>query len=151
MNFLRCRCSARWGDIAPTILRVATGIVFLAHGYQKFFIAPGGISETVSFFGTTIGIPAAGFFAPFVAGLELVGGAALIAGLLTHWAAKLLAIDMLVALVLVHAKAGFFLPYGVECALVLFAASLSLMITGPGKWSLDEKVFMKSDGTTRYM
>ncbi|TSC61392.1 MAG: hypothetical protein Athens041674_782, partial [Parcubacteria group bacterium Athens0416_74] len=32
---LNCNCSSAWGGYAPLVLRVATGLVFAMHGYQK--------------------------------------------------------------------------------------------------------------------
>jgi uncharacterized membrane protein YphA (DoxX/SURF4 family) len=65
---------------AIAILRVVTGIVFFAHGYKKLFVDRlGGFAGFLS----QIGIPAANFLAPLVAGVELFGGLALILGLLT--------------------------------------------------------------------
>ena len=49
---------------------------------------------------------------PILATLELVGGIALILGLLTRVFAALLAVDMLGALFLVHAPAGIFVGNG---------------------------------------
>ena len=85
------------------------------------------------------------FFAWVVAILEVVGGLFLIFGFLTHWSAKLLALEMLVAILLVHVSNGFFVNGGgMEFALVLFATCVALMITGAGPWSIDEGMKKKS-------
>lgn len=134
MNLLKCKCSEKWHDVAPLVLRIAVGLVFAMHGYQK--LSGGGFGGMLA----SLGVPAAGFFGALVTWVELLGGIALILGLLTHWSAKLLAIDMLVAFFLVHVSNGFWLSNGgYEFVIVLFAAAVSLLITGPGKWSLDEK------------
>ena len=65
------------GDQALAILRVVIGIVFMAHGYQKFFMT--GIPGVTSFF-TQVGAPFPALSAPLVSTLELAGGAALVAG-----------------------------------------------------------------------
>ena len=84
--------------------------------------------------------PAPELFAVLLIAAELGGGILLILGLYTHWVAKLLAFVALVAFATVHMKNGFFLSAGgYEYTMVLFAAAFSLMITGPGKWSLDRK------------
>lgn len=123
-------------DLALTLLRLAIGVIFIAHGYQKLFIytLPG---TTASF--TQMGVPLAGLVAPAIALLELVGGAALIAGFGTRIVAALLALDMLGALALVHLKAGFFNPNGVEFPLALLAVTVALALTGAGAYALDAR------------
>src|SRR3989344_4519911 len=82
MNWLtNCKCFEKWGDLAPFALRLAAGIIFVAHGWQKF----GDITAVGGFF-DSLGVPLPGFFAIVVTAVELVGGAALIFGLFTHWA-----------------------------------------------------------------
>lgn len=135
MKGLMCTCSAKWAEYAPLVLRVVIGIAFIMHGWQK---VSGGLAGTTGFF-ASVGIPFAAFFAFVVTWLEFLGGIALVLGLATHWVSKLLAIDMLVAILVVHAKGGFFVPTGVELPLLLLAATISLMITGGGKYSLDAK------------
>ena len=70
--------------------------------------------------------------------VEFIGGAALVLGLLTRWAAALNAFDMLVAILLVHMKNGFFdQNHGVEFPLTLLAACVALTMLGPGSLSVD--------------
>ena len=128
------RTHARRTDLGLAVLRVAVGVIFLAHGAQKFFeyTLPG----TAGAF-TQMGVPFPALAAPAIAAIELVGGAALIAGLFTRAAAALLALDILGALLLVHARAGFFAPNGIEFPLALFAASVALALTGTGRYGLD--------------
>ena len=52
---------------------------------------------------------------------------------------------MLVALLTVHLRHGFFVPYGVEFVLTLFAACLALVGLGAGPWSLDERAAALTD------
>ncbi|MCU1533027.1 MAG: hypothetical protein JWO49_2598, partial [Arthrobacter sp.] len=82
---------------ALTVLRVSIGFIFAAHGWQKFNEFT--IAGTQASF-TKMGVPAAEIAAPAVATLELVGGIALILGVLARIFAALLALDMLGALVL---------------------------------------------------
>jgi putative oxidoreductase len=117
------------------IVRIVTGIVFLAHGYQKFFVY--GIAGATGAF-AQMGIPAPSITAPAVAILELAGGIALIIGLLTRLAALGLLIDMLGAIFLVRLEGGFFAPNGAEFEIVLGAACLALVIAGAGALSVDE-------------
>ena len=87
-----------------------------------------------------MGVPAPGVLGPFVALVEFFGGVALLIGLLTRLAALGLAVNMLVAMLLVHAKSGFFNPGGIEFPLSLFAAALLLVFTGAGNYSSDKAV-----------
>ncbi len=120
-----------WGI---TILRVVLGIVFVMHGGQKLFIY--GFSGVAGLMGR-VGIPLPLLSAVVVTAVEFLGGAALLLGLLTRWAAALLAINMLVAMVVVHLRAGFFLPNGFEYTLTLLAANIALALTGPGEAAVD--------------
>jgi len=119
-----------WGI---TVLRVMVGAVFVAHGTQKLFSY--GLSGVAGMFGQ-LGIPLPWLFAPIVSFVEFLGGLCLLMGLFTQYAAALLAVNMLVAVLAVHAKAGFFLPKGAEYALTLLAANISLVLSGPGCASL---------------
>ena len=117
-------------SLGLAVLRVVVGIVFIYHGYDKFFTS--GIAGTTGFF-TQIGAPLPGLAAPLVAVLEFAGGIALILGLFTRPIAGLLAINVLAAaLFLVHLPNGFWAQNGgYEFVLTLAAASLALVLTGP--------------------
>lgn len=115
-------------------LRVVTGVVLAAHGAQKVFVYG---FEGVSAGFAGMGVPLAGLVGPAVALGELLGGIALIVGLLTRVAGAGLAVIMLGAIFVAHLAAGFFLPNGYEFALTLFGASAALALTGAGDWSLD--------------
>lgn len=126
--------SDRQTDIGLTILRVAIGAIFVAHGGQKLFVwgfdgVAGGFAQ--------MGIPMASVMGPFIGLVEFFGGFALIVGLLTRLASLGLASTMVVAILVVHAKAGFFNPAGVEFPLSLLASTLLLVLTGAGSWSAD--------------
>ena len=124
--------SQPWG---LTVLRVVVGAVFLIHGCQKLFVF--GFHGVAGFLGP-LGVPAPGVFAVIVTLVEFVGGALLIVGLFTRWAALLLAVDMLVAILLVHLKHGFFnQQQGYEYPLTLLAATIALALAGPGAASVD--------------
>jgi putative oxidoreductase len=104
------------------------------HGWQKF---AGGLDGVTGFLGT-LGFPAPAVFAVLLIAAEVIGGALLILGLFTHWVAKILAVVALIALLTAHVTKGFFVSEGgYEFALLLFAACVSVAITGAGRWSLD--------------
>ncbi|ACO46709.1 DoxX family protein [Deinococcus deserti] len=121
-------------DLALTLLRVVIGAIFIAHGFQKFFLYT--LPGTTGAF-TQMGVPLPGLTAPLVATLELLGGLALVAGFLTRPVAALLAATMLGALVLVHLPAGFLGANGMEFPLALMAATSALALSGAGRYALD--------------
>ena len=84
-----------------------------------------------------MGVPVPAVTSVLVALVELLGGTALILGFLTRWAAALNGFDMLVAILLVHLKNGFFNPTGVEFPLTLMVACIVLALHGPGAASVD--------------
>lgn len=118
-----------------TILRIVTGLTFLAHGLQKLTVF--GLAGTAGFL-ASVGIPSAASLAPLLIALEIVGGLALILGLFTRYVGVALALNMLVALLTVHLANGFFVDTGgFELVLLLGAASLALSLLGSGALSLD--------------
>lgn len=120
-------------DLGLLLLRLATGVIFVMHGYQKFFLNT--VAGTAQFF-AGIGVPLPGVAAPLIAGIELIGGLLLILGLFPRVVGALLAVNMLVAILLVHISGGFFNPNGVEFPLLLLAASATLALTGAGRYRL---------------
>ena len=130
----------------PAVLRLAIGAVFVAHGAQKLFgiWGGGGLAGTAAFFGQ-LGLTPAYPLALLVGLIEFAGGLMLIAGALTLYVALALALNMLVAIWKVHLANGFFLNWsmvagqghGYEFNLALIGALVSLMLTGPGAFSVD--------------
>jgi len=120
-----------WG-LLP--LRAVIGAVFLMHGGQKLFVY--GIAGTTGAM-EQMGIPLPAVSAVVVALVELLGGAAVLTGILTRWAGLLLFVDMLVAILKVRWGGGFFAPEGLEFELTLLGAALTLALIGPGRGPLD--------------
>jgi putative oxidoreductase len=95
-------------DLAATVLRVALGVLYLAHSLQKIFVftLPGAAQFFVS-----IGFP--GWLAYVTTFVELFGGIALLLGVQVRWVALVLLPFMLGALS-VHLPNGwgFASPHG---------------------------------------
>ena len=126
-----------WSDYAPLVLRVATGIIFAFHGWQKL---QGGLAGTAGLV-QSIGFPMPELFAVLLIAAELGGGILLILGLFTRWSAIFTGFVALVAVVLVHLPNGFSMATGgYEYVFLLLAASIALVLSGGGKWSLDRTV-----------
>lgn len=134
---------ASWGML---ILRVPVGLILAAHGAQKLFGWFGGYGlEATGQWMASIGL-GPGLFMAFLAGAaEFFGGLALVLGLLTRPAALANAIAMAVATFVVHLENGLFMSNnGYEYALILLAASLTLMIAGGGKLSIDRTIALRT-------
>jgi uncharacterized membrane protein YphA (DoxX/SURF4 family) len=134
----------RYGKYAPLILRLALGVVFLAHGLSKF-----GDLNGISQMFAGMGMPAAGLMAAMVAAIEAIGGVALILGIGTRVAAVFLSIVMLVAIVMVKSKVGLIAPMGAplpgaELDLALLAGAVALILQGGGPLSLDKLVLQRA-------
>jgi len=119
------------------LVRAALGIVFVAHGWQK--LAVYGVSGVATGF-EQMGFPVPMLNAVIITAVEFGGGLLLIAGAGTRVVAALLAFAMLVATVVAHGSAGFFLPTGYEFALTLMLVSLALTQTGAGRYSVDARL-----------
>jgi putative oxidoreductase len=118
------------------VLRLVIGTTFLLHGLDKL----GDLSYWEHFFAAQ-SIPVPGVMAPLIGATETVGGLLLIVGLATPPVAVALAIDMLVALFTTHIDHGFFVAGGgFELVLLLAGASLTLVLAGPGRYSVDVAV-----------
>ena len=125
--------------IALVVLRLVLGIIFVAHGAQKLFGSFGGPGIS-GFAGglEQMGVKPARPMA-ILAGLgEFVGGILMVLGFLTPLAALALIAVMIVAIVTVHLKNGFFATNGgYEFNLALAGMALSLLIVGGGAYSID--------------
>ncbi len=124
-----------WSPHALSLLRVASGLIFLEHGTQKLLHFPpptGGVPPLMSMAG------AAGV-------IELVGGALLVLGLLTRPAAFICSGTMAVAYFLVHAPQNFYPIFnGGDAAILYCFVFFYIVFAGPGPWSLDAIVRKKT-------
>lgn len=126
----------RWSGYAAIPLRLVLGAIFVVHGAQKLASLPAAV-KFVAALGLAPGTPWA-----IVAGLvEVAGGIALLAGLLTRWVALALALEMLAALALVYVPAGVAAAQSaIELRCMLIAGLASLMCSGAQAYALDTRV-----------
>jgi putative oxidoreductase len=121
-------------DLGLLVLRLFVGATFLVHGLDKLI----DLASAERYF-ASLDIPAPAVMAPVVAITETVGGGLILAGLTTRLAGLALAGDMLVAFLTEHVGDGFFVNAGGgEFVLLLAGASLALVLTGGGRFSVDE-------------
>lgn len=124
-------------DTAPyaiLLLRVALGVMFLAHMYVKLFVfKPAGTAQYFA----SLGVP--GWLGPVTIAVELVGGLCLIGGVYTRIVAILLLPTILGTIVLVHGKAGWMFTNkdgGWEYPAFWAIALLTLALLGDGACAL---------------
>ena len=124
---------------APLALRIPIGIIFVAHGAQKLFGAFGGYGlEGTGQFMASLGLTPGYLMALLAGSAEFFGGLALLFGVLVRPAAAALAFAMVIAIFSAHFSKGLFLANGgYEFGLALLAASVSLLISGGGRLSVD--------------
>lgn len=122
------------------------GVVFFAHGSQKVFgwFGGPGFAGAIDYF-TGMHIPV--IFALLAIAAELFGSLGLIAGFLTRVAAFGVAVNMIVAVAIIHIHFGFFMNWngkqqgeGIEYHLLVLAMTVFLMVQGAGALSLDRKL-----------
>jgi len=142
--FVHGRFRSHLPNIALTLLRVVTGLMFMQHGAQKFFGFPSPPNMPA------MPVPHA-FTQLWVAGvLELGGGALIVLGLFTRIVAFLLAGEMAVAYFTVHVKRGFFpLANQGELAVLYCFVYLTLASIGGGRYTLDHLLFHRREQETR--
>lgn len=121
---------ARRAPYALALLRIASGLIFMAHGTQKFFGFPGGERA-----GSGLALDNLGAFAGVI---EIAAGALIALGLLTRPAAFLASGTMAVAYWYAHAPNDFFpVNNGGDAAILYCFVFLYLVFAGPGAWSID--------------
>lgn len=121
-----------WSPYLLGVLRIITGLLFLAHGTAKLLQWP-----YVDMFKD--GVPLASLFG--IGGiLEIVGGVLIVLGFFTRPVAFVLSGMMAVAYFMFHAPASIYpIINGGELAILYCFIFLFLAAQGPGALSLDEK------------
>ena len=135
--------------LAPLMLRLPLGLIFMAHGSQKLLGLFGGQGLTATFktFELKLGGPPIFTLLAIIA--EFGGGFGVLAGFLTRLSAAGIAAVMMVAIYKVSWANGFFLNtycipgrgHGIEFNIALLGMALYLVIAGGGRWCLDRLVF----------
>ena len=124
-------------EYAPLPLRIGLAALFLTTGIMKAM----DIESTAGFMGS-LGFPAPMAVAIIVMAVEIIGGAFLLLGFLTRISATALTILLIVALV-----SAYLMNYDpsklvdVMKHLAWIGATIGLMLFGPGKLSVDEKLY----------
>lgn len=131
-------------DRMLTMVRIVLGSVMFAHGAQKGlgWFGGAGFGPTLSYFGQNLGIPAP--LAVLAIAAEFIGGAFLLIGLLGRLSAFGIAVNMIVAALLVHLPYGFFMNWlgtkpgeGIEYHILALALAALVVVRGSGAWSVD--------------
>ena len=122
--------------IVLSILRIMSGLLFLAHGTQKFLSFPGGERA-----GSGWAFAHPGAYAGII---ELVAGTLIVLGLFTRPAAFLASGTMAAAYFIGHASQGFWPVNNMGDAAILYCfVFLYLVFAGPGPLSLDARLRRK--------
>ena len=138
-------------DSALAIVRIVLGFVMFAHGAQKMlgWFGGAGFTGTMNMFENFMHIPAA--FAFLAIGAEFFGGLGLLLGCLGRIAAFGVSVNMIVAVVKMHAANGLFMNWsgqqkgeGFEFHLLVLAIASVIMIWGSGSWSVDRAIASKA-------
>jgi putative oxidoreductase len=119
-----------WGI---TVVRVVMGIILIVAGLQKFMTGLGVVAAGFE----KIPVPLPGLTAPFISVLELVGGVCLLVGLWTRWFGLIFALEHLVTTFWVKFRLQGWNSGRLE--LMLVAAGILLLLSGPGKAAIDKE------------
>ncbi len=134
-------------NLSALIARLTLAVVILPHGLQKTLGMFGGhgLSATLGYFTAALGVPFA--VAALVIACESLGAISLAFGFLTRFCAASLIIVMGGAISMAHWENGFFMNWsgqqageGFEYHLLVIGLALTLVITGGGKYSVDQRL-----------
>lgn len=121
-------------DTAKLILRLVLGLLILFHGVAKIIGGPGFIQQLVS----GAGLPSAFAYGVYVG--EVIAPLLLIFGVWTRLAAAVVAINMVVAVLLVHTKELFTVNqvggWALELQAMFFFTAIAIVLLGAGRYSV---------------
>lgn len=121
-------------DLGKAVIRIALGVLILLHGIAKLMAGPGFVIQTV----TQAGLPSFVAYGVYIG--EVVAPILLIIGLWTRPAALIVAINMIVALALVHAgQLGMINKNGgweLELQGMFLAGAIAVALLGAGRLSV---------------
>ena len=128
-------------DIGKLVLRITLAILILLHGVSKLQNGIDFISGLVS----GAGLPSAFAYLVYIG--EVVAPLLVLIGLFTRPAALLIAVNMIVAIVLVHMGELFTLTnsggWALELQGMFLFTAIAISLLGAGRYSLDAKVRRK--------
>ncbi|WFU06821.1 DoxX family protein (plasmid) [Rhizobium sp. CB3171] len=127
---------SKHAQTALAVLRIVTALLFIEHGTMKLFSFPSdGVAGTEGLVGLSPFMLTAGL-------LEVIGGLAVLVGVLTRPVAILLSGQMAVAYWMIHLPGNSIFPVlnGGDAAILFCFVFLYLALAGPGAWSLDAKI-----------
>jgi putative oxidoreductase len=134
-------------DLLAFFLRLTLAVVLFPHGAQKVlgWFGGQGLEPTLQYFQYDLGIHLV--FGILAIAAEFLGAIGLFIGFLTRIAAFAVAVEMVVAVYLVHLQSGFFMNWmgqqkseGFEYHILVFGICLALMLKGGGLWSIDRAI-----------
>jgi putative oxidoreductase len=134
------KTSENW---AIPLIRIALGTIMFAHGAQKVFGWWGGsgFNQWINQAAPFQEMRPSWIWMGAAALSELVGGTMVLIGLYTRIGAFLISCVMLVAILGVHWRSGFFITAGgFEYPLALFGMAAALLIHGGGSASIDSQM-----------
>jgi putative oxidoreductase len=122
---------------AALLLRISTGILFIAHGLLKLVVfTPAG---TIGYF-QSLGLP--GPLAYLIMALEVLGGLALLVGFQTRWLSLIFAVELIAAAIFGHAGNGWMFANtggGWEFPVFWAVVMIALALLGDGAYALGQK------------
>jgi putative oxidoreductase len=133
-------------DNRTIIIRLIVGLIFLSEGIQKYLFPD--LVGTGRF--EKIGFSDPAFWAYFAGTFEIICGSLILLGLLTRIAAIPLFIIMMTAFIttkwpLLMDKGFWVLAHEYRTDFAMTLLLIYLLIYGAGKWSVDSKIFNRSN------